>query len=300
MNDRRGVWAAAAAYSLWGVLPIYWKLVQAAPALEILGHRVVWSAVFLLGLLLASRQGGQWLGAWHRPKILLTYAFSAALLSINWLTYIWSVNAGYIVDSSLGYFITPLLSVLLGVIFLKERLRRRQLVAVALAALGVLYLALNYGVILWIPLTLAASFGLYGLLRKLAPLDALAALALETSLLFLPAAIYLGLRQAQGQAAFGADWRLSGLLILAGIVTGLPLLLFGYGARRISLINLGILQYIAPTLQFLIGVLIYGEAFTPTRLIGFALIWGAIIIYWGDGWRQARRPAVAQATGLPG
>lgn len=300
MGDRRGVWAAVVAYVLWGILPIYWKLVQAAPALEILGHRIVWSVVFLLGLLLVSRQAKQWIGVWHRPKILLTYAISAALLSINWLTYIWSVNAGYIVDSSLGYFITPLFSVLLGVVFLKERLRRGQAVAVAVAALGVLYLALNYGVVLWIPLTLAISFGLYGLLRKLTPLDALAALALETSLIFLPAALYLGWRQAQGLAAFGADWRLSVLLILAGVVTGLPLLLFGYGARRITLISLGILQYIAPTLQFLIGVAIYGEAFTPTRLIGFALIWGAILIYWTDVWRQARRLALARSADLPG
>lgn len=291
MNNK-GVWAAIVAYALWGVLPIYWKAVQAAPAPEILGHRIVWSFVFLLGLLVGTRQVGLWLEAWNRPKILLTYLFSATLLSINWLTYIWGVNAGYIVDTSLGYFITPLLSVLLGVLFLHERLRPWQMVAVGLALIGVLYLTLSYSVVLWIPLTLAASFGLYGLLRKLTPLDALVALSLETSLLFLPAALFLGVRQIQGHAAFGnTGLSTTLLLIFSGVVTGLPLLLFGYGARRITLVTLGILQYIAPTLQFLIGILIYQEAFNPSRLIGFSLIWAALLIYWVDGFRRMRRAA---------
>jgi chloramphenicol-sensitive protein RarD len=280
----KGIFYAAGAYIAWGLLPIFWKALHNLPALEILAHRIAWGLLVAL-LLVAYRGRWQWLGAAARSKrTLLTFATSALLLSLNWFVYIWAVNAGYIVETSLGYFINPLVNVLLGVLFLKERLRVGQGVAVAVALGGVLYLTAQYGTLPWIALALAGSFGGYGLLRKTAALGSLEGFTLETLLLFAPALVYLLYRESIGAAAFGHASAVTSLLLAcAGIVTAVPLLLFAAGARRITLISLGVLQYIAPTIQFFLGVVVYGEALSMRRLIGFCLIWLALAIYTLEG-----------------
>lgn len=288
----KGMLYAIGAYSLWGLFPLYWKALQHVPALEILSHRMTWSLGFVL-LLLILRRRWDWLKtAVHTPRTILLFVASAMLLSVNWFVYIWGVNAGFIVETSLGYFINPLVSVLMGVFFLGEQLRRGQWLAIGLAALGVLYLTLRYGALPWIALTLATSFALYGLIRKTAPLGSLEGLSLETALMFFPALGYLVYLEVTGTAAFGhVDSLTTVLLGFAGVATAVPLLLFAAGARLIKLATIGILQYIAPTLQFLIGVLIYHEAFTMDRLMGFSLIWLALVIYSGENiWFNRRHP----------
>lgn len=281
---KSGMLAAIGAYALWGILPVYWKSLQNVPAREILGHRVVWTLVSIV-IMLALSKRWQWLKrVKEQPKILLTFLGAAALLGTNWFIYIWGVNAGHVLDTSLGYFINPLLSVLLGVLFLRERLRPAQWVAIGLAFGGVLFMTLMYGVFPWIALTLACTFGLYGLLRKTAPLGAIEGLALEIAIMSVPTFSYLVYLEAAGEASFGhAGLRTSLLLAFSGVVTAVPLLMFNYAARRITLSNIGILQYIAPTLQFLLGVLAYGEPFSGTRLIGFGTVWTALLIYFLEG-----------------
>jgi chloramphenicol-sensitive protein RarD len=281
---RKGILAAIAAYSLWGVFPVYWKMLQAVPALEILCHRIVWSLALLV-LILAVRQQWHWLRSLRRrPRTLAASLTGACLLGANWFTYIWAVNAGHVVDSSLGYFINPLISVLLGVLFLGERLRRWQGVAVAVAGLGVVCLTLGLGAFPWIAFTLAGTFGLYGLLRKIASLGSLEGLSLEMAYLFLPALGCLLYLQGSGSTAFG-NGEIATRLLLAGtgVITAFPLLLFAFAARRVALGTVGILQYIAPTLQFLLGVLVYREPFSQARLVGFAIIWLALLIYSAEG-----------------
>ncbi|MCA9996464.1 MAG: EamA family transporter RarD [Anaerolineales bacterium] len=275
----KGVGYALAAYLFWGFLPIYWKFLHHVPAQEILMHRITWSFVFLLLVLLYKRSWG-WLGALRDWRVVLTFLTSSSLLSLNWGLYIWAVNAGYIVETSLGYFINPLVNVLLGMLFLQERLRPGQLVAVAFAVAGVGYLTISYGALPWISLTLAFTFGIYGLLRKTAKLDALAGLSLETALLFLPAAGYLVWLQVNKTAVFlHTDPITNLLLMLTGVVTAVPLIGFAFSARQVPLSTMGILQYVTPTLQFLIGVFLYHEPFTHDRLIGFSIIWVALAIY---------------------
>ena len=263
----KGIVYAASAYTLWGLLPLFWKALHGVPALEILAHRMVWSLVVVL-LLLAVQHHWRWIPAVLRNgRIVLTFAASALLLTLNWFIYIWAVNAGHVVEASLGYFINPLVNVLLGLLFLNERLRFRQLVAIAVALGGVVVLTVSYGVVPWIALTLAGSFGLYGLLRKTAALSSLEGLTLETLLLFLPALVYLLYLEANGTAAFGHTSTTTSLLLAAGgVATAFPLLLFAAAARRITLTLLGILQYIAPSMQFLLGVLVYDEPFDGMRL----------------------------------
>ena len=218
------------------------------------------------------------------PRILITYFITACILAVNWFVYIWGVNHNFIVETSLGYFINPLVSVLLGVVFLHEKLRWGQLGAIAIAVMGVVYLTYGYGAVPWIALTLAFTFATYGLLRKTGSLDSSQGLSMETAVLFLPAFGYLLLLQNQGSSAFAqGDPKTTLLLIGAGLATGIPLLLFGAAAHRITLTNLGLLQYIAPTLQFLLGVFVYGEAFTQARLIGFSIIWFALAVYTLEG-----------------
>lgn len=279
-----GVLAAVVAYTLWGILPVYWKALQAVPALEILAHRTVWSLAFVL-LLLAVRRQWDWVRqARQKPGMLLVFGLTTCLLGANWFTYIWAVNSGHVVDSSLGYFINPLLSVALGVVFLKERLRLGQGVAIAFALAGVVFLTVAYGAFPWIALTLAGTFGFYGLLRKTAPLGSLEGLTLETALLSIPTGAYLLFLASAGKGSFGhAGPETTLLLVGAGVVTAFPLLMFAYAARSVSLATVGILQYIAPTLQFLLGVLVYGEPFSLERLIGFAAIWVALAIYSTEG-----------------
>ncbi len=276
----KGYLYAVAAYVVWGFLPVYWKALQSVPALEVLSHRIVWSLVFIT-LLLTLRHNWHWLlGAIHSPRVLFIYFISAIFLSINWGTYIWAVDANRVVETSLGYFINPLISVLLGVIFLRERLRQGQWTAVAVAAGGVIYLTAVYQSLPWIALVLAFSFGLYGLIRKTAPLDALEGLTLETAWVFVPSLLFIIYQAARGTGAYGQGSPATTLLLMgAGVATAVPLLWFGMAARRIPLSSIGILQYIAPTCQLLIGVFLYDEPFNRAMLLGFCLIWLALIIF---------------------
>ena len=287
---KKGVWLGIGAYTAWGLFPIYWKWLHQVPALQLLAHRIVWSFLLLAIVLMVLRQWRAFRAeAFHR-RTLLIYAIAGLLLSINWGTYVWAVNAGYIIESSLGYFINPLLSVLLGVIILHERLRRPQWIAVGLAAAGVIYLTLAYGSPPWIALTLAFSFGMYGLVKKLAPLGALHGLTLETAILFVPMLLYLILAEANGAGVFlHTDGVSTVLMIGAGIVTVVPLLMFAAAVRLIPLSLVGILQYIAPTLQFLIGVLIFNEPFTPTLMMGFGLVWAALIVFTAESFWARRQ-----------
>jgi chloramphenicol-sensitive protein RarD len=287
----KGILYGIGAYVMWGVLPIYWKLIQSVPALEIVGHRMLWSFVFVFLVVTLRREWQTIVIVRKQPKILLTYLVTAVILTVNWLTYIWAVNSGYIVESSLGYFINPLVNVLLGVIFLRERLRLWQWVSVGLALLGVLYLTISYGALPWISLVLAFSFGFYGLIKKTAPLGSIPGFTIETGFMVLPALGWLLYLEFVGRGAIGHQPTfVSLMLILAGVATGLPLLWFGEAARRVRLSTLGFMQYIAPTFQFLIGVIIYGEDFSQDRVIGFCIIWAALLIFSLDGVTQHRKP----------
>lgn len=286
----RGVLYALGAYLAWGCLPIFWKAMGQAAPLEILAHRVVWSLVFLLLILVALRQW-RWLRrAVTDRRILLTFGVTSLVLSINWLTYIWAVNAGHVLESSLGYFINPLVNVVLGVVVLQERMRWRQWGAVGLAALGVLYLTISLGSLPWIALTLAVTFGIYALVRKTATLNSLEGLTLETLFMVVPAVAYLFYLEFVGKSTFGhVSPTLTGLLLATGVVTAIPLLFFAAGARRIPLSLVGILQYTSPTLQFLLGLFLYREPFSAAKLVGFGLIWLALAVYSGEGVWQRRR-----------
>ena len=286
---KQGTLAAFAAYLFWGVSPIYWKVVQSVPAFEIIGHRIFWSFILLFLLITVRKEWSSFQFALKQPKIWLTFLLSGSLLSINWLVYIWAVNNGYIVDASLGYFINPLVNVLLGMFFLKERLRRGQFGAVLIAAVGVTYLALSYGVVLWIGLTLASCFAFYALLRKTAPLGSFQGLSLEIMFLILPTLAYLLYLESMSAGTFtNTDPITMFFLAFTGVITVIPLLLFTYGAQRVTLTTLGILQYVAPSLHFLIGVTLYGEALTVTRMIGFGIIWSALALYTVEGVLHAR------------
>lgn len=292
-ETRDGALSAIGAYLLWGLLPIYWKALDSIPAAEILAHRIAWSfACFALYFALKN----QW--AWIRlvfsnPRQLLHLALTSLLISANWGIYIWAVNSDHVVESSLGYFINPLVSVTLGVVFLSERLRPLQWFCAAIAAAGVAYLTINYGSFPWIAITLALTFGLYGLLKKRSTLNAMQGMLLETGGVALPAVAFLLWSQNSGDASLGnASWETNLLLVLSGIITGLPLLLFATAAKRIPLATLGLLQYLAPTLQFLIGVLIFHEPFGRERLIGFSIIWFALALFSIERLaRGSRKPA---------
>ncbi len=284
----RGILYGIVAYLMWGVFPIYWKFLKTVPPLEILCHRIVWSTVFTALLLLLMRRWN-WLRQ-LRPRVILWFVLSAMILAINWLVFIYAVNGGAIVEASLGYFINPLFNVLLGFLLLKERLRPVQTASIAVAASGVAWLTLHYGSFPWIALSLAVTFGVYGLLRKTAPLGSLEGLFVETLILAPAAVAGILFFQRQPHAVFLHQTTETILLWAAGAVTAVPLLLFSSSARRISLTALGLLQYIAPTLQFLIGVLIYGEPFDSSRFIGFAVVWTALALYLAEGFYHARQP----------
>jgi chloramphenicol-sensitive protein RarD len=294
-----GLAYAALAYVLWGLFPIYFHALARVDAFQIVLHRSLWSFVFVWVALVAMRRL-QWVPAVARqPRLVAQFVLSALLLSANWLLYVWAVNHGHVVEASLGYFVTPLVNVMLGTLVLKERPRRLQWIAVAVAACGVLWLTLTLGRPPWIALGLAASFGSYGLLRKTASLGALEGLALETAVLAPVALVALALLSApQGglPALFaGMDGATVGWLLFAGPLTAIPLLLFAAGARRITLATLGTLQYLSPTIQFLLGVTWFGEPLDPTRLAGFVLIWTALAIYSADGFLWMRRQRLAAA-----
>ncbi|HEX9091434.1 MAG TPA: EamA family transporter RarD, partial [Anaerolineales bacterium] len=287
----KGILAGIGAYTLWGLFPIYWRLLEKDPAIEILAHRMVWSLIFVV-ILLSVQKEWRWLGPVLRNRrTVLIYTLAAILLSINWFTYIWAVNAGFVVEASLGYFINPLVNFLLGVIFLGEKLRPWQVAAVVLAGAGVVYLTVSYGSLPWISLVLAFTFGMYGLIKKTAVLESTHGFSLETMVLFLPALGYLLYRETAGIGAFGHQGAVTTLLLaLAGPVTAIPLLMFGYSARNIPLSMLGFIQYITPTLQFLLGVFVYLEPFPPARLLGFSIIWLALLVYSLEGVLFNRRP----------
>lgn len=287
----KGIWNGLAAYVMWGFFPIYWKLLHNVPALQVIGHRIAWSFILLILVILFTKQWRKFRSAALKPKTIAIYFIAAVLLSINWLVYVWGVNAGFIVETSLGYFINPLISVLLGVVFLRERLRAVQWIPIGLAAAGVIYLTVTYGRLPWIALSLAFSFGIYGLVKKLAPLGSLYGLTLETVLVFPIALIYLAFVGFAGTGAFLQEGALTDILLIGtGAVTSIPLLMFASAARQIPLTMIGVLQYVAPTLQFLIGVFLYHESFDHSRLIGFSLVWLALIVFWVENYLANRVP----------
>lgn len=297
-----GILYAALAYLSWGLFPLYFHQVASVPALEVVLHRTLWSLVFVLAALALRRQWAWVRGVLRQPRVLGTFALSALLLSANWLTYVWAVNNGHVVDASLGYFILPLVNVGMGFVFLRERPRAGQWLAVAVAACGVLWLAVQGGRVPWIALILALTFGFYGLLRKVAVLGALEGLTLETVMLAPVTVAILAYWAWQGQGALvQGDAHQLAWLVLGGPITAVPLLLFAAGARRIPLATMGILQYISPSIQLALGVLWFGESFPSQRIVGFGLIWTALLVYTVEGWLHMRkldeRGAAAAATG---
>ena len=285
-----GVIYAGSAFLIWGLSPVYWKALAAVPALEIAMHRVIWSFVFLVCLILLQRRWHEFIGVLKNCRMLLTLISTAILVSANWFLYIWAVNNNYMLQASLGYYINPLVNIVLGMLFLRERLRRPQVLAVLLAASGVLYLTVSFGEFPWIALTLALSFGFYGLIRKVAPVGALVGLAVETMLLSPPAVIYLVYLNSQGaDTIFRVSLKLDLLLIGCAPLTAAPLLFFTLGAKRLYLSTLGLMQYIGPSGMFLLAVFFYNETFSTAQVWTFAMIWAALVIYSTDSVIYYRR-----------
>lgn len=290
-SARNGTLAGFTAYLLWGLFPLYFHALAGAGAVEILAHRIVWSVVVCAVAVPVVRGGAALRAVWARPRALLSLALGSVVLAVNWGVYVWAVGAGHVVEASLGYFVNPLLSILLGVVVLRERLRRLQWAAVAVAAVAVAVLTAAYGRVPWVALTLAVSFGVYGFVKKqVGPtVDALSGMTTEALVLGLPALGYLAWLHAGGHGVFGPDTPvLSGLLSLSGLITVGPLLLFASAARRIPLSLVGLLQYITPVMQFLIGVAVFGETVDRHRLVGFVLVWVSLVVLAVDGLRAAR------------
>jgi chloramphenicol-sensitive protein RarD len=295
-RTRAGLLLGLGAYTLWGVLPLYFKAIAGVLPAEIVAHRILWSLIFLAGLVTLWRRWGAVRAAVQRPKVLATLALTAMLIGINWMVYIWAVLNGHVLAGSLGYYLNPLVNVLLGVFLLKERLTPAQTFAVGLAAAGVAVLAWGAAEGLWISLTLAASFATYGFLRKVAPVESLEGLSIETALLSPLAFGYVLWLQQQGESGFGIAIGTDLLLVLGGAVTAIPLLLFTAAAKRLPYSTLGFLQYIAPSLQFLLAVLVFGEAFTAAHAICFGAIWTALVIFAWEGLRKGRAAARVRAA----
>ncbi len=289
-EQRRGFAITAFTFTLWGLVPVYWHLLRAIPSQQIIAHRIIWSTVLVVAWLLLSNGLGWWKAIAAQPRALPTLALSSVAIAFNWGLYIWAINAGHVIETSLGYFINPLVSVVLGVVVLKERLRRLQWLAVGCAALGVAWLTVDAGTPPWIALGLACSFGLYGLLRKMISVDPVAGLGVESLYLFLPAIGFaLWSENGHGGGFFsGWGWRNDALLIFGGAVTALPLIGFAYGVKRIPLSLVGILQYIAPSLGLLLGVFFFREPFDTAKAVGFAAIWTGLLLFIGDGVWRAR------------
>jgi chloramphenicol-sensitive protein RarD len=286
-RDARGVRYAIGAYLVWGLLPIYFKVLEPVPPLEILSHRIVWS-VALLAVLLARAGGGAAFRAAFRREVLPVVSVTTLLITTNWGVYIWAVQAGRIVEASLGYFLNPLANVVLGVAFLGESLSRRQKMAIAIATAGVLVLVVRAGTFPWLALLLASSFALYGLVRKRAALDAVGGLLAETTLVAPVALAFLAWRGATGAGAFGTALRPTLLLAAAGAITATPLVWFAIAVGRLRLSTVGLVQYLTPTLQFLCGVLLYREPFTPAHAAAFGLIWCSLALYTWDALARLR------------
>ncbi|MGY1494080.1 EamA family transporter RarD [Aeromonas dhakensis] len=293
--QRQGVIYALCAYTLWGLAPIYFKTIAAVPAAEILTHRMIWSCALLMVLTLLGRQWHKVQAVLRQPKVLLTLAFTSITVGGNWLLFIWAINNGHMLDASLGYYINPLFNVLLGMLFLSEKLRRLQWWAVGLAAIGVAIQIIAFGSLPWIALVLATSFAIYGLIRKKLALDALTGLLIETLIMLPPAAIYLwGIADSPTSHLTQNDWHLNLLLIAAGAVTTAPLLCFTAAATRLKLSTLGFFQYIGPSLMFILAVTLYGEALALDKMITFAFIWSALVLFSLDGLRSGKRRQAAE------
>jgi len=288
-----GTLLALGAYVCWGLSPVYWKWLRHVPADQLLGHRIVWSFLLLVAGFAAARRRETFRLALRQPRVLGRHAVTAALVGINWMTFVWAVNAGFIVETSLGYFVTPLLSVVLGLLVLRERLRPLQWIPVALVAVAIGYLAAAYGTVPWIALVLASTWALYGLLKKTSPLGSMQGLALETGFLVPPLLALLIHADASGRGAFlRMDAATDLLLVGTGLLTAAPLLLFNAALRRIPLFQIGLIQYVGPTLQLLLGVAVYGEPFTQGQSVGFGLVWIALLLFALEGLaaRRAGRP----------
>ncbi|MGD8993202.1 MAG: EamA family transporter RarD [Desulfobacterales bacterium] len=284
-----GVVYAVSAFLIWGISPIYWKALRSVPALEIILHRIVWSFFLLVPLIIIMRRWQEFILVFKNLRTLLTLLFTALIVGGNWLLYIWAVNADHLLQASLGYYINPLVNVVLGMIFLKERLRPPQILAVILATAGVLYLTLYYGKFPWIALSLAVSFGLYGLIRKVAPVSSLVGLTVETLLLSIPALVYLYYLNRLGLGSiFRVSLKLDLMLIGCSVVTATPLLFFTLGARRLYLSTMGLLQYLAPSCMFVLAVFLFREPFASAQVVTFVLIWTALAIYSTDSVRYYR------------
>ena len=296
-SPRTGFAYALAAYLAWGVFPLYFKALKQVPPPEILAHRIVWSAVFLALLVTVQGRWQQVAAAVRPARRLAVYALSTALVTTNWLLYIWAVTTGRVLEASLGYFITPLVNVLLGVLLLREHLQKRQVAAFALAGAGVLVLVVRLGTIPWLALALAASFGGYGLVRKKAGIDPVVGLLIETLLVAPAAATLLVLRAATHTGALGADARTTALLLVAGLVTALPLIWFAHGVRSLRLSTMGLIQYVSPTLQFLCAVVLFHEPFTRAHAIAFSCIWLGLVLYSTQAF-SASSPAAAEVAPL--
>lgn len=287
-STRLGVLLAIGAYVIWGLSPVYWKAIGEVSAGQQLAHRIVWCALLLGGLLTLQRRWREARDILRSGLVVWMLLASTGLIATNWLTYLWAVATERILQASLGYFINPLVTVLLGVVFLRERLRRPQAVALGLASVGVSILAVRLGTLPWISLVLAFSFGFYSLVRKQVQAGPEVGLFVETLLLSPFMGIYLLRAGADGAGAFGrGDLALDLLLVAAGAITAVPLLLFTHGARRLPLSTVGFLQYLAPSLQFLLAVVVYREPFTPSHLTAFVLIWTALAVFSWDTWRRA-------------
>jgi chloramphenicol-sensitive protein RarD len=289
--DRTGVLQGLGAYAVWGLLPLYFWILQGVGAGEVVAMRVIWSVVLLAGLTLVLRRGQQLIAALRNPRALGLLSISAALISVNWLVYVWAIHHGHVLEASLGYFLNPLVNVLIGIVLLRERPGAAQLVAIAFAAIGVAVLAVGAGQGIWISVALALSFGFYGFVRKVAPVESLEGLTIETTLLAPFAAAYLFWLSDNGGLAFGQTPVWTAALVLSGVVTATPLLLFAGAARRLPYSTLGLLQYVAPTLQFALAITFFGETMTLAHAICFALIWTGLAIFALHGTIAARRRA---------
>lgn len=282
-NDQRvGAISAIGAYFLWGILPIYWKMIHDVPATEVLAHRIIWSLVFMIGILGASRGMGPFIAECKQilasRRQIVGVIMTAILISVNWCTYIWAVSENRIVEASLGYYINPLVSVLLGMAVLKEKLSSWQRVSFGLAAIGVGIMALSFGTVPWVSLVLAISFGLYGLFKKMVNIGAITGITVETAISSPIALLYVSYLQIHGSGAFQFN-STSLLLMGAGVVTAIPLVLFAKGANRLPLSMLGFIQYMSPTISLLIGIFVYHEPFTSMHFLSFSFIWLALIIF---------------------